>query len=190
MAVFHRVTTYVLASLLLIGGGALVAFVGALPGPYSVTAFDGQQFSFAPLSAFDKLATGVIGLLILLAGVFLLAFELLGPPTRQHVPLHTSENRRAVIARQSVEQRLAAVLEGISGVLQATPHVHVGRAGVAVDAYLLTDPIAPAPALCEQANALLVSTLEHDFGLRAGLLRVYIRHPQRESHTGSAPAAA
>jgi hypothetical protein len=189
MVAFNRLTAYILAALLLIGGVLLIAFVILLPGPYSLTAFDGEQFSFTPLSVPDKLGTSVVGVVLLLAGGFLLAMEVLGPPTRQLLPVRTTKSNQAAISRQSVEQRLAAVLEQIPGVVQAVPHIHVARSGTAVDAHLLTDAAVAVPPLCEQAHALMSSTLEHDLGLQPGVLRVYVRHPVHPDRTDSAPAA-
>jgi hypothetical protein len=190
MVAFHRLTAYLLAALLLIGGALLIAFVVLLPGPYSLTAFDGQQFSFSPLTVLDKLGTILVGVLLLLVGVFWLAMEALGPPARQHLPVRTAKGSQAAISRQSVEQRLATALEQIPGVVQAVPRIRHDRSGTAVDAHLLTDAAVAVPALCEQAHALLVSTLEHDLGMQPGLLRVYVRHPAHPGSEDSAPAPA
>lgn len=188
MVAFHRLTAYLLGTLLLIAGALLIAFVILLPGPYSLTAFDGEQFSFSPLSVLDKLGTSIVGVLLILAGVFWLAMETLGPPARQHLPVRTAKRSQAAISRQSVEQRLATALEQIPGVVQAAPQIHHDRSGTAVDAHLLTDAAVAVPALCEQAHAIMASTLEHDLGLQPGLLRVYVRHPVRPGSKDSAPA--
>ncbi|HEY8742345.1 MAG TPA: hypothetical protein VIU62_04560 [Chloroflexota bacterium] len=189
MIAFNRLTAFMLAALLLISGLLVIALVLYLPGPYTFTAFDGQQFTFSPLSTFDRLATAGGGLLLLLAGIFLLALELLGPPTRQQLPLQTSEDSHAAISRQSVEQRLTDVLERLPGVVQASPHIQFQRSGTAVDAHLTTDPEVAVPPLCEQAHALLAATLEHDLGLQPGVLRVYVRHAQPQAGKDSAAAA-
>ena len=189
MIAFNRLTAFVLAALLLISGILLIALVLYLPGPYTFTAFDGQQFTFSPLSTFDRLATAGGALLLLLAGIFLLALELLGPPTRQQLPLRTGEHGHTAIARQSVEQRLTDVLERLPGVIQASPHIQFQRSGTAVDAHLTTDPAVAVPPLCEQAHAVLATTLEHDLGLQPGVLRVYVRHAQPQAGKDSAAAA-
>ena len=188
MIAFNRVTAFLLAVLLLASGGLLIAFVVFLPGPYAITAVDGEQFSFSPLSAFDKLATAGGGLLVLLAGIFLLALELLGPPARQQLALRTGGPGEAVIARHSVEQRLVDVLERLPGVVKAVPHLQFQRAGTSVLVNLTTDPNLPVPALCEQARAAMAQTLEHDLGLQPGLLRIYVRHAPRQADADS-PAA-
>jgi hypothetical protein len=188
MASFNRLIACVLAALLLLGGALLIALVVYLPGPYSFTAADGEQFSFATLDGGDKLLTAGIGVLLLLAGIFLLALELLGPPIRQHLPVQSGADGQAVIARQSVEQRLTEVLERLPGVLHAAPRIQFERSGTAVDAHLTTDPDAAVPPLCEQAHALLSSTLEHDLGLPPGPVRVYVRHARRQASKGSATA--
>lgn len=175
MAAFHRLTAFVLAGLLLLGGASLITAVVYFPGPYSVTAFDGEQFSFSPLAVTDKLLTGGIGGTILLAGLLLAAVELLGPPSRQQLPISGVEHADASIARQSVEQRLADILESLPGVMQATPRVHFERRGTAVDAHLLTDPTVVVATLCKQAQATIAYTLEHDLGLQPGPLRVRVR---------------
>jgi len=190
MVAFQRVTAYLLATLLLLGGALLIAFVILLPGPYSVTAFDGEQFSFSPLSVLDKVGTSVVGVVLLLAGVFWLAMEALGPPARQQLPVRTAKSSQATISRQSVERRLATALEQIPGVLQAVPQIHHDRSGTAVDAHLLTDAAVAVPPLCEQAHAIIESTLEHDLGLQPGLLRVYVRHAAHPGSKDSAPAPA
>lgn len=189
MIAFNRLTAFVLAALLLISGVLLIALILYLPGPYTFTAFDGQQFTFSTLSTFDRLATSGCGLLILLTGIFLLALELLGPPRRQQLPLRTSKHGHAAISRQSVEQRLTDVLEGLPGVIQASPRIQFDRSGTAVDVHLTTDPAVAVPPLCEQAHAVLATTLEHDLGLQPGALRVYVRHPRRQAGKDSAAAA-
>jgi hypothetical protein len=185
---FNRATAYILAALLLVGGGLFIAFVLFLPGPYVVTAVDGEQFTFSPLSTFDKLATAGGGLLLLLAGVFLLALELLGPPARQQAPVHTGGVGEAVIARQSVEERLVEVLERLPGVIKAVPRLQFQRTGTAVQVDLTTDPNVPVPALCAQAHTVMAETLEHDLGLQPGLLRIQVRHAPRRAEADS-PAA-
>ena len=180
MIAFNRITAFILAALLLISGGLLIAGVILLPGPYVVTAVDGEQFSFSPLSTFDKLATAAGGLLLLLAGLFLLALELLGPPARQQLPVRVDGGGEAFIARQSVEQRLTDVLEHLPGVVKAVPQLKFQPASTAVELQLTSDPSVPVPALCAQVHALLAETLEHDLGLRPGPLRIHVRHaPQR-----------
>lgn len=188
MIAFNRVTAFVLAALLIISGGLLITFVILLPGPYVVTALDGEQFTFSPLSTFDKLATAGGGLLVLLAGVFLLALELLGPPARQQLPVRVDGPGEAVIARQSVEQRLVDALERLPGVVKAVPHLQFQRTATAVEVYLTTDPDVPVPGLCVQAHALMAGTLEHDLGLQPGPLRIHIRQAPRRADAES-PAA-
>lgn len=189
MSSFNRLTACVLAALLLIGGALLIGLVIYLPGPYSFAAADGEQFSFTALSLFDKLMTAGFGVLLLLAGIFLLALELLGPPIRQHLPIRSSGPSQAAIARQSVEQRLAGVLERLPGVVSATPRIQFEHTGTAVDAHLTTDPDVAVPPLCEQAHAVLAATLEHDLGLQPGMLRIYVRHARRQTGKGSAAAS-
>ena len=184
MITVNRVTAFVLAALLLISGGLLIALVLLLPGPYIVTAVDGEQFTFSPLSTFDKLATAGGGLLLLLAGVFLLALELLGPPARQQLPVRTGgSGGEAVIARQSVEQRLVDVLERMPGVIKAVPHLQFQRTGTAIEVHLTTDPNTPVPALCAQAHTRMVEVLEHELGLQPGPLRIHVRHAPRRTDT-------
>jgi hypothetical protein len=185
---FNRATAYALAALLLLSGGLLIASVLLLPGPYVVTAVDGEQFTFSPLSTFDKLVTAGGGLLALLAGVLLLALELLGPPTRQQLPVRTGGDGEAVIARQSVEQRLVDVLERLPGVIKAVPRLQFQRSGTAVEVQLTTDPNVPVPALCARAHTVMAETLEHDLGLQPGLLRILVRHARRPAEADS-PAA-
>jgi hypothetical protein len=188
MTAFNRLTAFVLAGLLLLGGSSLITAVVYFPGPYSVTAFDGEQFSFNPLGVPDKLLTGGIGGVLLLAGLLLAALELLGPPSREQLPVRGVEHAEASIARQSVEQRLADLLESLPGVMQATPRVHFERSGTAVDANMLTDPGVAVAPLCKQAQATIAYALEHDLGLQPGPVRVHVRLANRRANKDSAAA--
>ena len=192
MATVNRAAAFVLALLLLVGGLGLIVAVFWLPGPYSVTASDGQQFSFSPLAVGDKVLGAVIGAALALAGGFLLALEFLGPPLREHLPVATAPATAgaATIARDSVQQRLAAVLEGIPGVEQAAPRVRRERGGTAVEARLTADPDAPVPPLCDQALAAIEQTLSQDLGLAPGPVRVDVRLARRRGKGAGKDSAA
>lgn len=189
MRAVNQVTTYILALLLLVGGGLLVAAVVVFPGPYTVTAADGEQFSFTALTVLEKLLTSGVGVAIFLAGLFLLALELLGPPLRQQLPLATPGGAQASVARASVEERLAALLQRIPGVQKASVRVRPARGGLAVAMDLTADADLTLPPLCEQADALIAQTLKQDLGLHPGETRVRVRLAPRAA-PGSARAAA
>jgi hypothetical protein len=186
----NRAAAFVLALLLLAGGALLAAAAWEFPGPYTVTALDGQQFSFSPLTLSDKLVVSAIALVPFLLGLFLFATELLGPPARQHFPLRGLEHGEATVERQSVQDRLAGVLRQIPGVEEALPRARLDRDAVSVEAVLVIDPTAPVPALCEQAHSLIAHTLEHDLGLQPGVVQLRVRLARAREGTGSAAAHA
>jgi len=185
----NQIAAYVLAFVLLAAGAFLISVVLVLPGPYTVTATDGQQFSFTALTTLEQLVAGAGGLTLFLAGLFLLALELLGPPVRQQLPLQTPGAGKSSVARASVEERLTAVLSGIAGVRQTALRVRLAAAGVAVDVDLMSDADVPLPLLCQQAQEGIARTLEHDLGLLPGDLRVRVRLAPR-TIPDSAPAPA
>ena len=188
MTRLNRAAAYILAIALVVAGLLLGLGQFALPGPYTLTAYNGQQFIFSHLAGTDELLNGIIGGVLALLGIFLLAAELLGPPTRQHLPLQGLSGATASVDRQSVEERLASVLQHVSGVQQARLRVrHQGKA-VDVDAHLVAHPEQPVPTLCEQAQALIGHTLEHDLGLLPGDVQIRVRLAQPQASTD--PAAA
>lgn len=176
MTTFNRLCTFILAGLLLAGGILLVAAVVYLPGPYMVTAFDGEQFSFSPLSDGDKLMTAIGGLMLLLVGIFALALEVLGPPSRQQLPVPGVTRARVTVARQSVEARLVAVLERLPGVVEAAPRLRSDRKRSAVDVSLVVHAGVAVAALSEQAQTIIEQTMVGEIGLPIGPVRLRIRH--------------
>lgn len=175
MTTINRIAAIMLSILLLASGPAVLASALYLPGPNVFTAYDGQQFTFTPLVATDKVIAGALGLLLFLAGLFLLSAHLLGPPFRQHFPLRATEAGRAVVARQSVEERLATVLERIAGVRRATLRARLSGSAVLIAAQLTADPEVSVPAVCDEAEALINHTLEQDLGLAPGPVSIRVK---------------
>ncbi|GEM_PF-6112671 len=185
MTAINRAAAIILSIFLLAAGPAVLASALYLPGPNVFTAYDGQQFTFTPLVATDKMIAGALGLLLFLAGLFLLSAQLLGPPFRQHFPLRATEAGRAVLARQSVEERLATVLGRISGVRRATLRARLRSGAVLVAAHLTADPEVAVPAVCDEAEALINHTLEHDLGLTPGPVSIRVKLAGQRERAGS-----
>jgi uncharacterized alkaline shock family protein YloU len=184
MARLNRTVAYVAAILLIAVGLAYGIGQLALPGPYTLTASSGEQFTFTKLSPIDELVNGALALVVVLLGVLLLAAELLGPPWVTRLQVKTAAGGAATVTKTMVETRLKDVLQSVPGVSDAKPSVHVHRSKVNVDAVLHVANGTSVAGVSEAALAIVRHTLGEELGQTPGEISVTVESttlPRRPS---------
>ncbi|MCL5946860.1 MAG: alkaline shock response membrane anchor protein AmaP [Chloroflexi bacterium] len=172
----------VVLALLLIGGSiAVTIFAFTLPGPYLITAYNGLEFRFSPLTTSDKLLAAVFCLIASIIGFFLLALEFLGPPRSYRLMLPTDETTHAWTPAPDTEAYLECLLgelEGVSRAHIAITATHTSKQ-LDVHAAIAVYPRASMPTLVEQSKQRIKQVVEQELGLTVGAVDFTVTHQQR-----------
>lgn len=174
----------VVLALLLIGCSVgAVAFFLSLPGPYLITAYNGLEFRFSPLTTTDKLLAAVFFLIVFILGLFLLALELLGPPRSYRLMLSADESIEAWTPVPNTEAYLECLLGELEGISQAHVAITATHASKQLDvrAAITVYPHAPLPALVNQSKQRIKLVVEQELGLTVGVMDFTVTHQQRTS---------
>ncbi len=175
--VFNRLLLVILGALALVVGVLVLLLVAQVTRPADVSPggvlFDQWRW-VASLSGGAATTAAIIGTLLALAGLALIALELI--PGRREAPSYVIRKDglgTVTVARKSVSQVVQYEAAQIDGIREVHPEVRNGADGIHVIAHASLAPDAAAATVAEQLQANVKESVQRHIGLPVAEVQVH-----------------
>jgi hypothetical protein len=175
--VFNRLLLVILGALALVVGVLVLLLVTQAIRPADVSPggvlFDQWRW-VASLSGGAATTAAIIGTLLALAGLALIALELI--PGRREAPSYVIRKDglgTVTVARKSVSQVVQYEAAQIDGIREVRPEVRNGTDGIHVIAHASLAPDAAAATVAEQLQANVKESVQRHIGLPVAEVQVH-----------------
>ncbi|MFQ5594077.1 MAG: alkaline shock response membrane anchor protein AmaP [Anaerolineae bacterium] len=184
MNVFNRI---IVILLLLVSVPLLLLMIGVVAFPVQAAdVFSALIGTLRDISTTTKLLIIATSLLLLIADIALLWFELRRPATSRTVRIKQVTGGEAEMSTDSIEGRLAYNIDQLADIIRVTPTVSGRGKGVDVMLDVETRPDIDVPVKTEEVMAVARQVVEDRMGLELTRIRVNLRHapfPKRPRET-------
>ena len=179
MNTFNRILVILLDLLLLIGAIVvlLVTFgvvtpANVLPAGSTQTAFGQWLGSFATMPPDATLITAVVSVLIILAGLALLAAELRPKPRMQTIAIRNDGLGSVTVRTESVRELISYTAAQIPEVLQLQPRLEQGSQGLQIRCRASLTPGANVAEVSTELQSRIKDAVEQYLGMNVASVAV------------------